>query len=208
MRGQLSRAGRKVGTAVRLLGTDPRRFARAVRPILFRYIVFSARAEDIAPAPARDGVEIRLVTRADLSGLEQPSVDLRDAVERCEHLLGSWAYGAFCRGELAHLSFLIPAERDGDRRPRLLRLEPGEAEIASCVTLAGFRGQGLYPYMIRHLVRLAGASGHPEVFMITERRNVASQQGILKAGFTRRAGHLYRLRFLRTDIVFRPFRRA
>jgi GNAT superfamily N-acetyltransferase len=204
---QLSRAMGRMATAMRLLRTDPSRLLRLARPKLFRYVIFSARFEGSGPTSDREGVEIRLVTSADVAGLCQSSAELSDAIERCERLLGYSAYGAFWRGELAHLSFLVPAERDHDRWPRLLRLRSGEAEIASCVTLPGYRGRGLYPHMIRNLVHIAGATGHPVVYMLTERGNLASQQGILKAGFTRRPGYLYHLRFLRADIVIRPPRR-
>lgn len=207
MKGLLDDLSRKLSTAVRLLRSDRGRLRQLLHARLFRYVVFSARPADIAAAAAPEGVEIRVVGEPDLAGVDQSDGDLRDAVDRCGKLLGTFSYGAFCQGELAHISFLIPAERDRDRRPRLVKLRPGEAEIGSCVTFPRFRGRGLYPLVIRTVAREAGALGYDEVFMITEQHNVASQQGILKAGFHPRPGGLRHVRFLRRDIVFRPFRR-
>jgi ribosomal protein S18 acetylase RimI-like enzyme len=126
---------------------------------------------------------------------------------RCGALADEAVFAAFFHGAFAHLSWFITAEGDREcMRPRLVRLRRHEAEITHCVTLPEFRGRQIYPYVISYLFDVARSRGIREIFMVTKRDNIASQQGILKAGLTRRRGRTYMLRILHVYPTFRLFR--
>ena len=74
------------------------------------------------------------------------------------------------------------------------------------MTLPEFRGRQIYPFVISRLFQEARARGIREIFMVTRSGNIASQQGILKAGLTRERGRIFFLHLYRAHLIFRAFR--
>ncbi|GLV55602.1 hypothetical protein KDH_24460 [Dictyobacter sp. S3.2.2.5] len=50
------------------------------------------------------------------------------------------------------------------------------------VTLPAWRGQGIYPRLLQHILRSEG-EGNERFWIVHQHENVASQRGIEKAGF-------------------------
>lgn len=92
------------------------------------------------------------------------------------------AYGAFKDGELVHMSWVYTADEYSKEPIRRLMLNEDEVEIVNCFTLNRLRGNGIYPYTILFLSNLLIQNGIKRVYMMAERKNFASQKGILKAG--------------------------
>ena len=196
---------KKLTTAWVLLMQNPHALRKLVK--LEPYVVFSAPTSEIPVRPVLKGVTVRMMTRAEIEALAPLNQDVRDGLNRLRALADSAAYGAFCDGTFAHMSWIVTGDRDRERLPpRLARLRRDEAEITHCVTLPEFRGRQIYPFVISHLFEWARAQGIREIFMVTKHDNIPSQQGILKAGLTRRRGRIYCLRLLHVYPVFRTFR--
>jgi hypothetical protein len=70
---------------------------------------------------------------------------------------------------------------DHDSPGSFVGLKEGEVEITHCFTFPQFRKLGIYPYAIRSLCQIAAQNRIRRVFMITNVKNIASQQGIEKA---------------------------
>jgi ribosomal protein S18 acetylase RimI-like enzyme len=196
---------KKLRTGWHLIRHDPGGLRKLLR--FEPYVVFSALATDIPSHPTPEGVTVRRLTRAEVEALLPLDQDVRDGMRRCGALADEAVFAAFYRGAFAHLSWFITAGRDHEcMPPRLVRLREHEAEITHCVTLPEFRGRRIYPYVISYLFDLARSRGIREIFMVTKHDNIASQQGILKAGLTRRRGRAYMLRILHVYPMFRSFR--
>jgi len=189
-----------------MLAREPRRLLNLIR--FDTYVVFSARVGDISSRPVPEGVTFRQLTAAEVGALTPVDEDISDAMERCGFLADRSAFGAFCYGAFAHISWMIAGGPDNDRirPPHLVKLRHGEGEITYCVTLPEFRGRQIYPFVISRLFQEARARGIREIFMVTRSGNVASQQGILKAGLTRERGRIFYLHVYRAHLVFRSFR--
>lgn len=199
-------ARKKLGSAIRLFRQDPVLFFRGTRVQLDHYVVFSAATNRIPPPAPLEGATFRKLTDDELQAFQNLAKEIRDPVETFRPAGYNGAYAVFCEGKLAHVAWLVPAEEDEKRSARLVKLRPGEAEIAYCVTLPQFRGLGIYPFAIQNLFQVCRELRIQEVFMRTRVRNEASQRGILKAGLSRRRGRIIRLKFLYTNLVYRSFR--
>ena len=93
-----------------------------------------------------------------------------------------------------------PAEIGG--LPLVFTVPPGERYLWDFKTLPPFRGRGLYPLLLQDILR--NQAGEAEWFWIVhEPHNLASQRGILKAGF-QLAGHVGRLNSGELDFVGAP----
>jgi ribosomal protein S18 acetylase RimI-like enzyme len=127
--------------------------------------------------PARFG---RLASAADLAG----AVDDATIAEASSRL----ARGCF--GYLARLDSAVAAygwvsfdeERIGEQGLRM-RLPPGEAYIWDCVTLPGWRRQGLYTALLVHILGDLRAAGLQRAWIGADLSNQPSQRGIARAGF-------------------------
>jgi len=206
VRGAMSSVTEKLNAGWRLLTDDPRRLLRLVR--FDAYKVFSAATDSIPLRPAPEGVTFRQMTAAEVAALAPGNEDIRDGMARCGALAGQATFGAFYNGAFAHLSWLVLGGRDNEKiaRPHLFELRPGEAEITHCVTLPEFRGLHIYPYAISRVVQEARAQGARDVFMITRSGNVASQRGILRAGFSERRGRILYAHVYRARLILPTFR--
>jgi ribosomal protein S18 acetylase RimI-like enzyme len=63
------------------------------------------------------------------------------------------------------------------------RLKVGEAYIWDCATAPAYRGQRLYPALLRHILNVLHAEGLQRVWIGTDTDNLASQIGVAAAGF-------------------------
>lgn len=78
-------------------------------------------------------------------------------------------------GVVAHYSYVIP------KCFKFPFLKENDYEIGPCQTKKEFRGQGLYPMVLKKIVATEFSSSN--YFMIVHESNVCSIKGIKKAGF-------------------------
>ncbi|MBW1803909.1 MAG: GNAT family N-acetyltransferase, partial [Deltaproteobacteria bacterium] len=64
-----------------------------------------------------------------------------------------------------------------------IRLGPEDAEIKYCLTLPPFRGRGLFPRVLKSMVKYLTAKGFCRIFICVHEDNLPSIRGIEKAGF-------------------------
>ena len=93
-----------------------------------------------------------------------------------------------CEG-IQHISWIY-YQNDHNR---FIRLGHADAEIKYCLTLPPFRGQGLYPIVLKTIVRHLSSEGFHRVFICVHKDNQPSIRGIEKAGFKR----IGRIRFIK-----------
>jgi hypothetical protein len=97
---------------------------------------------------------------------------------------GDLCYTASLDGRLAHFSWV---QRSGIHRLKeagmSVPVAPGEFWIYFCMTADWARGQKLYPATLQRILREHFDSGYETGWIYTLRENVASQNGIAKAGF-------------------------
>jgi len=64
-----------------------------------------------------------------------------------------------------------------------IRLKVGEAYIWDCATAPAYRGQRLYPALLKYMLNALHAEGMHRVWIGTNTDNLASQIGVAAAGF-------------------------
>ncbi len=129
------------------------------------------------------GMQFRYLDDVELRDIETGDEEFRQKqIERLARFGRSYAYGVYCEGVLAHISWLLPPCAVHIEEPRILQLNPDEAEITACETLPAFRGRGIYGFAIRQLLEVARTQRVSRVYMKTMSSNVSSQSGIAKAG--------------------------
>lgn len=190
----VGRIRRKLASAAALWERNPRRFWKGLTGSLERLVVYSARPEQVDAPENREGVVFRKLSDEELANLAAEDAELAKQMGRWEEVGANHAYGVFCEGRLAHVSWLIGWEEDRRLPVRLVRLEPGESEITTCYTVKRFRGRGLYPFAIRSLCQVARERGMQRIYMITGVKNHASRRGIEKGGL-KPCGKVFRLVF-------------
>lgn len=114
----------------------------------------------------------------------------------------SQCYGAWLSGRLVHYSWV---QASGSHlileAGRHVDIKLGEYWIYDCRTSPSARGLGIYPYVLTFISHEHLKNGFREGVIYTTEKNVASQRGILKAGF-----HLKEtLRGLRIGSRYYPF---
>lgn len=80
--------------------------------------------------------------------------------------------------KLLHTSYVVP------KCWKFPFLCDNEYEIGPCNTLQQFRGQGIYPKVLEHIVHTIGTKD-TKFYMIVDDKNQSSIRGIEKAGFRR-----------------------
>ena len=96
----------------RMLVREPRRLRNLIR--FDTYVVFSARADDVASRSEPEGVTFRQLTAAEVRALTPVDEDISDAMERCGYVADTAAFGAFYYGAFAHISWMIAGGPDSD----------------------------------------------------------------------------------------------
>jgi hypothetical protein len=96
----------------------------------------------------------------------------------------SECYGAWLSGQLVHYSWV---QASGSHlileAGRHVEIKLGEFWIYDCRTSPSARGLGIYPYVLTFISHDHRRKGLGEGVIYTTEENVASQRGILKAGF-------------------------
>ena len=173
---------RKLLTGIRLIRNDPFRLLRALTGRIERYAAYSALARDIPVPSMRENLQLRKLADDELRDLATRKDEFYHHALRFEKEGFNSAYGVYCEGKLAHISWLVMRDHDETLRIRNVRLRSDEAEITHCYTLPRFRRMGLYSFAIRRLAEIAAMSGLRRVFMLAYVKNVPSRKGIECAG--------------------------
>jgi hypothetical protein len=130
------------------------------------------------------GVEIREMASEDVPAYCDASQTDRQAV------IDRWsardkAYVAYVDGRLAHYSWVrsegVQPIYEADVS---VRVAPGHFWIYHCWTAGWARGRRIYPAVLIRIAREYLEGGYTCAHIYTTRRNVASQNGIKRAGFT------------------------
>ena len=94
------------------------------------------------------------------------------------------------KGEnLVHTSYVIPACF------KFPFMGKHDLEIGPCYTYSAFRGQGIYPKVLKEICKIQ-CKDTSSFYMIVDETNTSSIKGIEKAGFTR-CGSVYKSKFMK-----------
>lgn len=114
----------------------------------------------------------------------------------------SHCYGAWLSGRLVHYSWVqITGSHRISEAGRRIEIKPGEFWIYDCRTGPSARGLGVYPYVLTFISRAYFKNDGRKGVIYTTEGNVASQRGIMKAGFQQKET----LRGLRIGRRYFPF---
>jgi ribosomal protein S18 acetylase RimI-like enzyme len=101
---------------------------------------------------------------------ERFAAESRCYVVRVHGMLASYGWMSFGQEWISELGLRI-------------RLASGEVYIWDCATLPAYRGHGLYPALLGHIVEELRAEGLHRAWIGADTGSVASQKGIIRAGF-------------------------
>jgi hypothetical protein len=178
---------RKLRHAVELLRHDRPQLLRIVTGTSSRMLVFGLETSS-APTVSRiaiPGARLEAIDEERVARLASPPDDpefKNRQLARLRRFGTSYAYGVYLGDALTHVSWLLPRHAVAIETPRILELNEDEAEITACETLPAYRGQAIYGYAIQQLASIARSKGIRRVYMKTAETNLASQNGIRKAG--------------------------
>ena len=101
---------------------------------------------------------------------------------------GGELFLAFNEGKLAHIAHLCYYPGILEVHPLeihpLMKLKHDEVYIGLCQTHPSFRGKGIYPVMLQHIMRYVTEKNKKRCFGSVAPTNLASIKGIKKAGFS------------------------
>ncbi|MCC6916315.1 GNAT family N-acetyltransferase [Nitrosomonas sp.] len=196
-----------IGRVLELIRSDRKMLLHLFAGGWSRMLIYAA---DAAASSTLESVdwEFRALTDEDLRNITTTDPLFRTRqMGRLERFGCSYAYGVFADGQIAHVSWLLPAAAMNKDLPRVICASEDVAEITACETLSEFRGRGIYGFAIRNLLGLARENGVQRVFMKTLSGNRASQSGIEKAGLKRvGSAILITLPLTRRQVIWRRFR--
>jgi hypothetical protein len=158
-----------------------RRFGMSIR----RTYLYRLSKSDEWPSSAHSDARVtcELLTPASIRQLEAIGrFDVKAGLKRLER--GDRCYVVSVDGRPAHYSWVQrsahhPITEAGVSVPVGKR----DAWIYHCVTADWARGQRIYPVTLQRIVRDCFAEGDRAAWIYTSKQNVASQKGILRAGF-------------------------
>lgn len=93
-----------------------------------------------------------------------------------------WLFFASSGKQLCHYTFVTPGRA---YRRMFSVIEPDAQMIGPCLTVEAFRGRGIYPRLLRHVVNTLGKRGLEPFYIYTQPGNTKSIRGMEKAGFVR-----------------------
>jgi GNAT superfamily N-acetyltransferase len=96
---------------------------------------------------------------------------------------GRRCYAAFVEGVLVSYGWVSMEEEWVSELGLHIRLAPGNAYIWDCATLPEYRGRGLYPALLVYILGDLQEKGVRRVWIGADTGSVASQKGIVRAGF-------------------------
>lgn len=132
--------------------------------------------------------------------LPNETKSLKTAVRRLYFLVLSFGRAVIAyvcddqTNQVIHTSYVLP------RSFKFPFLSKGDMEIGPCITVKKYRGKGIYPAVLRSIIR----TGAGMFYMLVEKHNTASIHGIEKAGF-KKVGLCEKTRFLKRYIVKERF---
>lgn len=164
-----------------------------------RLELFCSNHKEMPPFNLRSDLNIKKLTCKDLMALTLDTGRFSEQAKLYYARRGiETAYGAYKNGELIHISWVYTATEYSKEPFQRLALKDHEIEIVNCFTLEKYRGSGVYPYMIQFLSNLMIQNGIERIYMMADRKNLASQRGILKAGL-KHLGHIVYIRIPATS---------
>ncbi|HET6429693.1 MAG TPA: GNAT family N-acetyltransferase [Phycisphaerae bacterium] len=154
----------------------------------FEYVLF--RSPEVVRAPEMGEVAVERVGPGRALSAEQ-TVFLRRCMRlrsllymmRWQRRGTGWVYFGRIGREVCHSAFVTPARR----YRRIFPVIEGDQAllIGPCFTDPDYRGRGIYPRILRHIVTELGGRGYGPFYVHTSPANAASLRGIEKAGFLR-----------------------
>ena len=126
----------------------------------------------------------RPLTQAQMDFLRQhfPTLTLWRALRFYRRRQG-WIFFAHSGGVLCHYTFVMPGRA---YRRMFSLIEPDAQMIGPCHTGDAFRGRGIFPRLLRYVVKALQEQGLGPFYVFAEASNTASIRGMEKAGFVRR----------------------
>ncbi len=131
------------------------------------------------------GYEVELITSSDLinNTLKEQLIQHRSSIRSdAETMLknGACLWVGYLDGHLANLAWT----RTGDKvQSYFFPLVTECILISHCVTLPDYRGRGLYPAIMTHIIRTLGSKGFERFYVDCSDWNVASERPIRRLGF-------------------------
>jgi RimJ/RimL family protein N-acetyltransferase len=114
---------------------------------------------------------------AQAMNLEEPSIVLQRLAR------GRHCYIASIEGKIVTYGWVTFDEEWIGELGLNFRLKAGEAYIWNCATLPAYRGLRLYPALLAYILRELQTQGQQRVWICADDDNLASQRGMLLAGF-------------------------
>lgn len=96
---------------------------------------------------------------------------------------GGEVFLGFSEGKLVHVAWLFCNPRISEAH-FFVKIKKDEAYIGFCQTYPKFRGKGIYPVVLQHILEYAAAKNKKRCFIATISTNLASIRGIEKSGFS------------------------
>jgi RimJ/RimL family protein N-acetyltransferase len=108
--------------------------------------------------------------------------DVKDGLQRLRR--GDRCYTVYAGERLAHYSWVQRSASHPITEAGLsVPVGSGEFWIYHCRTAEWARGKGIYPATLERIVNEHFEAGYHTAWIYTSRENIASQKGILRAGF-------------------------
>ena len=130
--------------------------------------------------------QVRVAGGADAARLIEQGYDLGGLDQDIVAGAGGWAecFLVFRQKRLAHMSQVTACPDNPNVYGSLRRLvRDGAVMIGPCITLAEFRGHGLYAQTLRWIAQCMAAEGKGPVLIAVRIENQASVHGVLKSGY-------------------------
>ncbi|MFA6174992.1 MAG: GNAT family N-acetyltransferase [Phycisphaerae bacterium] len=120
---------------------------------------------------------------ASVYGYSEDSMEREEIEQSLER--GDKCYIAFDRKNPINCSWIRRGQVIGLGEGQLykLNLEPDEACIYHCFTSPVYRGMNIYSAVLKYISKECFAEGIKKIYICCNAKNIASQKGILKAGF-------------------------
>nr|WP_315853138.1 GNAT family N-acetyltransferase [Bythopirellula goksoeyrii] len=199
--------GRKFKRAIRLFSADRKVFLYLLFGQVSRFSIYAIDTEAVRPPEVQIGLTFQALSPDDLRSITVSDSSFRARqCSRLDRFGKSYAYGVYVDDQLAHISWLLPANAMQKDPPQVIKAQPDEAEITACETLPEFRGQGIYGMAIRNLILVARSQGVRRVLMKTKVEYKPSHRGIEKAGLERTGSAiLFSFPLIHRTIIWRRF---
>jgi len=158
-----------------------------------RYVLFEkdlASVDDLRKTPFLESIELkmirspeeleRLIKSVPNAGSFPIFADLKDGLKK-----GGIVFLVLSGGECAHMSLVILERRLAEETDHLYRIfgKANSGYIGPCYTSPGYRGRGIYPFVLTEINKFLKGEGRLAALINTKTTNLSSAAGILKAGF-------------------------